>query len=318
MNSFEGKIAVVTGGGTGMGRALVRQLARAGCHVAACDVITENLDETMSLAREESPGVQISDHYCDVGVESDIKKFANEVREVHDTKHINLLFNNAGIGGGGSFVVGDRDEWERTFAICWSGVYWNTREFLPLLLESDEGHIINTSSVNGFWASLGPGISHTSYSAAKFAVKGFSESLITDLRLNAPHINVSVVMPGHIGTSIAINSGRILGNDALGGMTDKALEEVKQRWIDAGMPVQNESLEQIRERMLESRQSFRDNAPTSADQAAEIILTGVREKRWRILVGMDAHLLDARVRQDPETVYDETFSMQMIRQNSGT
>ena len=77
-------------------------------------------------------------------------------------------------------------------------------------MSSEEGHIINTSSINGFWASLG-GTPHTSYSAAKFAVKGFSESLIDDLRVNAPHVNVSVVMPGHIGTSIAENTGKILG-----------------------------------------------------------------------------------------------------------
>lgn len=313
MDSFEGKIAVVTGGGTGMGRGLVRQLAREGCHVAACDVIDENLDETARLVAKESPDITFSTHHCDVGVEADVVRFAKEVRDAQDTKHINLLFNNAGIGGGGSFVNGPREDWERTFAICWYGVYWNTREFLPLLLESDEGHIINTSSVNGFWASLGPGISHTSYSTAKFAVKGFSESLITDLRLNAPHIHVSVVMPGHIGTSIAINSGRILGNDPFANLTEEGLEQVKQRWISLGMPVQNESLEQIKERLIENRAAFRDNAPTTADQAAGIILNGVKENSWRILVGEDAQRLDTRVRADPESVYDETFSMGMLR-----
>lgn len=316
MESFEGKIAVVTGGGTGMGRGLVRQLAREGCHVAACDVIDENLDETANLVEAESPDIKFTKHHCDVGVEADVIRFAQEVREAHETTHINLLFNNAGIGGGGSFVNSPRDQWERTFAICWYGVYWNTREFLPLLIESDEGHIINTSSVNGFWASLGPGISHTSYSTAKFAVKGFSESLITDLRLNAPHINVSVVMPGHIGTSIAINSGRILGNDPFANLDDEGLEQVKQRWISLGMPIQNESLEQIKERLIEQRQAFRDNAPTSADQAAGIILDGVRENRWRILVGDDAHRLDRYVRSDPENVYNETFSMGSLEQTN--
>ena len=124
----------------------------------------------------------------------------------HHTDHVNLLFNNAGVGGGASFVLDDRDEWEKTFAVCWGGVYWGTRTFLPLLLASTEGHIVNTSSVNGFWASLGPGIAHTAYSAAKFAVKGFTEALVTDFRVNAPHLSASVVMPGHVGTSIVINS----------------------------------------------------------------------------------------------------------------
>ena len=76
-----------------------------------------------------------------------------------------------------------------------------------------EAHLVNTSSVNGFWASLGPRSAHSAYSAAKFAVKGFSEALVNDFADNAPHIKVSVVMPGHIGTGIAINSARILGRD---------------------------------------------------------------------------------------------------------
>jgi len=122
------------------------------------------------------------------------------------TEHVNLLFNNAGIGGGGSFVTDDRSEWERTFGIDWGGVYYCTRAFLPMLLRADEGHVVNTSSLNGLWASIGPTIPHTAYSAAKFAIRGFTEALITDFRVNAPHLRGSVVMPGHIGTSIVINS----------------------------------------------------------------------------------------------------------------
>ena len=94
------------------------------------------------------------------------------------------------------------------FAVCWGGVYWGTRAFLPLLAASDEGHLINTSSVNGFWAALGPDRPHTAYSSAKFAVKGFTEALITDLRVHAPHVGVSLVMPGHVGTGIVRSSIR--------------------------------------------------------------------------------------------------------------
>ena len=92
--------------------------------------------------------------------------FRDEVLAAHQTQHINLLFNNAGIGGGGSFVEGDRGEWERTFAVCWDGVYFGCRAFMEALVASDEGHIVNTSSVNGFWASLGTTQAHTSYAAA--------------------------------------------------------------------------------------------------------------------------------------------------------
>lgn len=310
MENFKGKIAVVTGGGSGMGRELVRQLAREGCNVATCDVIDKNLGRTLEEVGSECPDVQLSGHHCDVGVEEDIQRFESEVRKAHDTSHINLLFNNAGIGGGGSFVSDPRENWERTFNICWNGVYWTLRAFLPLLKSSDEGHVINTSSVNGFWASLGPGIPHTAYSAAKFAVKGFSEALLTDFRINAPHIGVSVVMPGHIGTSIAINSQLIMGRKTEMEFSTEAIRAWRERLIQAGMPVHNESDQQIVEHILERSNAFRDNAPTSAAQAATIILDGVKENRWRILVGEDAQRLDDRVRKAPEKAYDfEFFSL---------
>src|SRR6267378_6330745 len=95
---------------------------------------------------------------------------------------------------GGSLIVNSCEEWERTFNVCWGSVYNGTRAFLPLLLKAEEGHIVNASSVNGFWASIGPHLPQTAYAAAKFAVKGFTEALITDLRINAPHIKCSVVM----------------------------------------------------------------------------------------------------------------------------
>ena len=223
MDSFENKIAVVTGGGAGMGRELVRQLAKEGCDIALCDVMEENMQETVDIVSLESPEVKITSFKCDVSLERDVFSFKDKVIEEHKTDHINLLFNNAGIGGGGSFLQGDQEEWEKTFAICWHGVYYCSRAFMPYLVASTEGHIINTSSVNGFWASLG-GFPHTSYSAAKFAVKGFTEALIQDLRLNAPHVNASVVMPGHIGTSIALNSGKILGHADAEELSDAEIE----------------------------------------------------------------------------------------------
>ena len=175
MKDFRGKIAVVTGGGTGMGRELVLQLVAEGCRVAMCDVSEVNMAETKELA---GGGDEVYAHVCDVSDEAQVLDFRDRVVEAFDTEHVNLLFNNAGIGGGGAFVDGSRDEWERTFGVCWYGVYYCARAFMPLLVASDEGYIVNTSSVNGFWASLGPGVPHTAYSAAKFAVKGFTEALI--------------------------------------------------------------------------------------------------------------------------------------------
>ena len=306
MDSFENKIAVVTGGGAGMGRELVRQLAKEGCNIALCDVMEENMQETLDIVSSESPEVKITSFKCDVSLEGDVFSFKDKVIEEHKTDHINLLFNNAGIGGGGSFLKGDQEEWEKTFAICWHGVYYCSRAFMPYLVASVEGHIINTSSVNGFWASLG-GFPHTSYSAAKVAVKGFTEALIQDLRLNAPHVNASVVMPGHIGTSIALNSGKILGHADAEELSDEEIQEMKKVWISLGAPVHNYSNDQIRQMVKERRESFKTNAPTSAAQAAEIILNGVKEKKWRILVGDDAKNLDKKVRENPEKAYDPDF-----------
>src|SRR5581483_6880708 len=101
-------------------------------------------------------GVRVLTHVADVADEASLAGFRAAVADGFATDHINLLFNNAGIGGGGSFVADDRSDWERTFGIDWGGVYLSTRTFLPMLLAADEGHVVNTSSVNGFWVSLGP------------------------------------------------------------------------------------------------------------------------------------------------------------------
>jgi NAD(P)-dependent dehydrogenase (short-subunit alcohol dehydrogenase family) len=305
MESFAGRLAVVTGGGTGMGRELVVQLAADGCSVATCDINPDTVAETGRLAEKEAPaGTRITTHRCDVSVESDVNRFRDEVVAQHETDHINLLFNNAGIAGGSSFVNGPRPAWDTTFAVCWGGVYNCSRAFVPLLVASDDGYLINTSSVNGFWASLGQGIPNTAYSAAKFAVKGFSEALIEDFRVNAPHVKVAVVMPGHIGTDIVLNSRRLfLGADPAD-MSDEQLDVVRSDMARRGMPVEQLSADDLRQIIQMMGESFRDNAPLSAAQAATIILEGVRAGRWRILVGDDAHFLDEAVRANPEGAYD--------------
>ncbi|MDA1074549.1 MAG: SDR family NAD(P)-dependent oxidoreductase [Proteobacteria bacterium] len=312
MESFADRIAVVTGGGTGMGRELARKLAAAGAHVAMCDVSAENMAETRRLCLIGSPDIRVTTHLCDVSNETQVLGFRDEVMEQHDTGHVNLVFNNAGIGGGGEFVDGDRDEWERTFAVCWYGVYYSSRAFMPLLIASDEGVLVNTSSVNGFWASIGAGVPHTAYSAAKFAVKGFTEALITDLRLNAPHVKCAVVMPGHIGTSIGLNTSQVLGKGSALEMTDDAVADVRKRMLKRGLPVSNVPDEHLRHLMHQRAIDFRDKAPCSAEQAADIILTGVREGRWRILVGDDAQAVDRIVREDPVSAYDDDFVQRLM------
>jgi NAD(P)-dependent dehydrogenase (short-subunit alcohol dehydrogenase family) len=307
MKDFAGKIAVITGGGTGMGRELARQLVAEGCNVAMCDVSPEAMAETKRLCESEKlpQGLRVTTHVADVSIEDHYKRFRDELVEQQQTDKIHLLFNNAGIGGGGSIVTSTREQWERTFNICWGGVYLGVRTFLPLLLRADEGHIVNTSSVNGFWASVGMGVPHTAYSAAKFAVKGFTEALINDLRLNAPHIKCSVVMPGHIGTSIVANSRLIQNGSAE--LTPNDLLATRQRLQGMNIDTSKMSDADIQKAADDRARSFLEDAPTSAAQAARIILDGVKAGRWRILVGDDAQRLDERVRQTPERAYETEF-----------
>jgi NAD(P)-dependent dehydrogenase (short-subunit alcohol dehydrogenase family) len=309
MKDFAGKIAVITGGGTGMGRELARQLVAEGCNVAMCDISANAMAETKRLCEAERlpQGLRVTTHVADVSVEEQLKRFRDEITEQQATDKIHLLFNNAGVGGGGSLFTSTREQWERTFNICWGGVYLGVRTFLPMLLKADEGHIVNTSSVNGFWASVGLGVSHTAYSAAKFAVKGFTEALITDLRLNAPHIKCSVVMPGHIGTSIASNSRKVHYGTDSDRMSEIEIAQTRVRLTVGGVDASRMSDEDVQAAVAERARSFLEDAPMTAAQAARIILDGVKAERWRILVGEDAHRLDERVRQTPERAYEPEF-----------
>jgi NAD(P)-dependent dehydrogenase (short-subunit alcohol dehydrogenase family) len=308
MKDFSGKLAVITGGGTGMGRELAHQLIAEGCDVAICDVIAENMAETKRLCEAKSPqGKVVSEFQCDVSSETELLAWRDHIKSAHKTDHINLLFNNAGVAGGGSFINDDRDHWERTFNICWNGVYQSTRVFLPMLIASDEGHLVNTSSINGFWASLGPHFAHTAYSTAKFAVKGFTESLVNDFRLHAPHVKVSLVMPGHIGTDIAINSRLIHGGKQAELLTDAELIAHQRQITASGTPVDHLSLEDIRKIVDSFGNDFKNKAPVTAAEGARMILDGVKAEKWRILLGEDAHRLDEAVRANPEDIYEVDF-----------
>ena len=275
MDGFAGKLAVVTGGGSGMGRELVRQLAVQGCSVAACDWNAASVADAVAMAQAAVPdGVRVSSHACDVSDEAQVQRFRNELLREHAADRVDLVFSNAGIGGGASFLTSSREEWERTFAVDWWGTYYCARTFLPLLIASGEGVLVNTSSVNGFWASLGPGMPNSAYATAKFAIKGFTEGLIEDLRTNAPQVRVALVMPGHVGTDILANTRRAHGTP---------------------------EPEDTRAERIET--AFREKGLTAA-ATATIILDGVQSGAWRILVGEDAKVLDAAVRARPEAAYD--------------
>ena len=195
------------------------------------------------------------------------------------------------------------------------GVYYCARAFVPLLIASSDGVLVDTSSVNGFWATLGPRIPNTADSMAKFAVKGFSEALIEDLRSNAPQVRVAVVNPGHVGTDILVSSPRARGLPEPERISDAQVEELIPRDVQAelirgGMLAEGTSADDLRQMLVLMNANFRDQAPVSAAQAATIIPDGVRSGARRILVGEDAKMIDAVVRAKPEASYDyaELFS----------
>lgn len=279
-----GLIAVVTGAGSGIGRELARQLAAEGCSVAICGLSEAKLAETRGLCEAVArPGARIFAQVADVSDEAALRGFAAAAAAALGTDRIHLLFNNAGIvgDGGGSFLAGDRGAWERIFEICWGGVYNGCRVFLPMLMAAEEGCIVNISSLSAVRASLGPGTAPTAYAAAKFAIRGFTEALISDLRLHAPHLTCALVIPGHVGTDILDTSRRILAGQSA--------------------PVSGS----------EASRRFRETAPVSAAAAACAILEGVRAGRWRILVGETAEQVDALVRARPEAAYEASFQRRL-------
>jgi NAD(P)-dependent dehydrogenase (short-subunit alcohol dehydrogenase family) len=307
--SFVSKLAVVTGGGSGIGRELVRQLAAQGCSVAACDLNADTVAVAAATAWAAAPpGVQVTSHVCDVSDEAQVRRFRDELLEQHASDHVDLVFANAGVSGGASFVKDSREEWERTFAINWWGAYFCARTFLPLLIASGDGVLVNISSVAGFWATAGAGAPITAYGTSEFAIKGFSEALIEDLRSNAPQVRVVVAMPGVVNTDIYENSRRALGQPAWDQLSDAELlellpENARATLIEMGLLAEDFSADDLRQMIRRMKPELQGKGFTAA-QAATIILDGVRSGAWRILVGEEAKMLDQHVRANPEAPFD--------------
>src|SRR5580700_2656169 len=309
VDSLSGKLAVVTGGGSGIGRELVRQLAAQGCSVATCDVNAGTIAATAAAVWAAAPpGVQVTSHVCDVSDEAQVRRFRDELLEQHASDHVDLVFSNAGVFGGASFVKDSREEWERTFAINWWGVYFCARTFLPLLIASGDGVLVNIGSVAGFWATAGADLPITAYSTSEFAIKGFSEALTEDLRSNAPQVRVVVAMPGVVTTDIAENSRRALGLPAFEELGDAELMEMipetaRAILVATGLLAEGFSADDLRQAIPRLKEEFRDTGFTAV-KAATIILDGVRSGAWRILVGGEAKMLDEQVRANPEAPFN--------------
>ena len=286
-----------------MGRELVCQLAAQGCSVGACDVNADAVRRPRTWPTGAPPGVAVTSHACDVSDEAQVLRFRDEVL-AGQRENTSTWFQQRRHRRWRQLRQRPREAWEHTFAVDWWGVYYCARAFLPLLIASGDGVLVNTSSVNGFWATLGPGIPHTAYSTAKFAVKGFTEALIEDLRTNAPQVRVAVVMPGHVGTDIVANSMRVRGLLPVGEQLTEDQRTLQTELIRRGALPEGASADELRQVLEKMNSDFRTSAPLDAAGAATIILDGVRSGAWRILVGQDAEGLDGFVRAKPEAAYD--------------
>ena len=254
MEGFAGKVAVVTGAGSGIGQALALELGRSGAKLAISDVDTEGLAQTETQLK--AIGAQVKADRLDVTEREAFLAYADAVAE-HFGK-VNQIYNNAGIAFSGDVEISQFKDIERVMDVDFWGVVNGTKAFLPHVIASGDGHVINVSSLFGLMAVPG----QAAYNSAKFAVRGFTEALRQEMVLAGHPVGVTTVHPGGIKTAIARNATAAEGLDAndLAKMFDKRL------------------------------------ARTSPKRAAEIILEAVRKNKARVLVGADAKALDLLVR----------------------
>jgi short-subunit dehydrogenase len=270
MESFDNKVAVVTGAASGMGRYLAVLLAKMGCNVAICDVNEEELGKTSSMLTNYN--VATSQHIVDIAEKAEIERFHEEVIARH--QKVDLVFNNAGITVVSEFDSMPEEDWDRVMRVNLDGVINMTRKFLPDLKSRPEAALINTSSIFGMVAVP----SQSVYHATKFAVRGFTESLAKEMK--DTNLQVHCVHPGHVGTNIALSA----------------------KHVESGEP----SSILGKERSVEEQgRMFKENG-MHPSRAAKIILDGVKKKRTRIFVGLDAKLLDLSQRLFPKN-YEKTW-----------
>ena len=254
MKGFDGKVAVVTGAGSGIGQALAIELGRAGAKLAISDVDTEGLAATEE--RLTALGAPVKSDRLDVTEREAFQVYADAVNAHYGT--VNQVYNNAGIAFIGDVEDSQFKDFERVMDVDYWGVVNGTKLFLPHLIASGDGHVVNVSSVFGLLAVP----SQAAYNAAKFAVRGFTEALRQEMIIAGHPVKVTCVHPGGIKTAIVRNASAAEGLDK-----DKLAKTFDKRL-----------------------------ASTSPQRAARIILDGVRKNKARVLVGNDAVALDLLAR----------------------
>ena len=320
-------VAVVTGGGDGMGLQLALRLARAGCDVAMCDIDRAKLRAAeVKVAAAAAGGAVVSAHECDLSVAEEVHDLPRAVAAAHPglSGRTLLLFNNAGIAGGMSLVTDPKEAFDKVLRVDLHGVLACTRAFLPLLLAAPAAHVVNTSSVCGLYANLGYLRPNVAYTTAKFAVRGFTLALLEDFKPNAPHIKATCVCPGWIGTGIVETSTNMLAADLLGEIRKGSarvrarIAALKREGDPATLKLEKLGLlesqmtdlsqvsdEQLKNLSMMLGPGFRHTALTSAEDAADIILKGVADDDIEVLVGPDAHGIAELIRRDERALYED-------------
>ncbi|QWG24362.1 SDR family NAD(P)-dependent oxidoreductase [Bradyrhizobium sediminis] len=266
MTAINGAAAAVTGAASGIGRALALELAARGCDLALADRDETGLQALAAEIGQAQQQRKVTVHPVDVGVPKQIEAFAQAAIAAHPG--LNIVINNAGVALMGMFNEVDQAQMEWLVNINFWGVVHGTRAFLPQLSRQREAHIVNLSSIFGIIAPPG----QTAYCAAKFAVRGFSESLRHELQMANSPVRLSVVHPGGVSTNIARNSRT--GS----GMTDNA-------------------------RRAQSIERFDAMAKTTPAAAALRIIEGIEKNQPRILIGGDARFMDLLQRFRPSTYW---------------
>ncbi|TFV57726.1 SDR family oxidoreductase [Geodermatophilus sp. DF01-2] len=264
MSSVRGKVAAVTGAGSGIGRQLAFELARRGARLAVSDVDDLGLADTAD--RAGALGADVHAAHLDVSDRAAVEAHAAAVAEHFGVVH--QVYNNAGVAGGSTVLETDWAEYDRVWSVNLFGVLHGTKAFLPHLVASGDGHVVNVSSLNGI---MGQGRS-TAYCASKFGVRGFTESLRAEMLAAGHPVRVTVVHPGGVRTNIAT----------------AAFEHARQQGAEATPQ------EEARRRLYEEKL-----LKMPPEQAARIVVDGVEAGRPRILVGNDARAVDLLVRLAP-------------------
>ena len=266
MQQFHGKVAAITGAGSGIGRGLALELAAKGCHLALSDVDDTGIAETVALV-ERAAGiagsVKVSSAHVDVTDRDAVEAWAADV--VDEFGRVNLIFNNAGVALSANVSAMSYESFRWLMDINFWGVVHGTMAFLPHLKASGDGHVVNISSVFGLLGIP----SQSAYNSAKFAVRGFTDALRTELDIEPCGVSATTIHPGGIRTNIARNARFEFAEH------EEAVD-AEQAAVD-----------------------FERFARTTPQKAAQLILGAVEKNKRRALIGPDAHVFDAAARVSP-------------------